>query len=312
MPVNFWLSLVLVVGIALVFVIQPVLFYRRREPVNDRRIQNLDTYRSRLRELERERDDGLLDESNFEALRDELELSLLQDVEGETANDQPETKRRGGRRGLVATTLGLCLAIPVSAFVLYAQYGSREALASFQQMESMRGEGVSQQDVEQMVQGLSDRLGNNPDDTQGWAMLARSYMQLQRPAKAADAYRGLAGAMERTDQGDPASAWGLRAQALFVANQGRITEAVKQAIDEARSRNPDEINARALMGISAFRDGAFRKAVTHWERILEIAPDHPQADSIRSGLAAAYSQLGEPIPPGVFENSGEPAEETVN
>lgn len=305
MPVKFWLSLVLVVAVALVFVLQPLLFQRRRQPVNERQVQNLDTYRSRLRELEKERDDGLLDESNFEALRDELELSLLQDVEENPEPQQPQRPKAVDRKGVIVTTLLLCVGIPVTAFVFYDRIGSSQELVEFRQMQSLQSGDVTQQDVESMVQGLRERLENEPDNTEGWAMLARSYMQLDRPAAAADAYRELARAIERSGDGEPASAWGLRAQALFLANQGRITDKAEKAITEARSSNPDEINALALLGISAFRDQAFRKALRHWERILEIAPDHPQAESIRRGIAAAYSQLGEPIPPDVIDRDGQ-------
>lgn len=299
MPVNFWLSLVLLIVLALVFVIQPMLFQRPGGPSNDRRGQNLSTYRSRLRELEQERDDGLLDESTFESLRDELELSLLQDVEQE-GDRGTHTENPGGRRGLVLMTLALCLVIPVSALYLYQTFGAQQALAEFRQMQEFRGGNVDQQDIESMVQGLRDRLSNEPDNAEGWAMLARSYMNLERYSDAADAYQNLAAALERTGEGGAASAWGLRAQALFVANQGQMTRQVQKAIEEAQSRDPDEVNALGLMGIQAFRNGDYRDALKHWERILEIAPDHPQAESIRQGVVAAYSELGEPVPEYIF------------
>lgn len=299
MPSTFWLSLALLVVLALVFVLQPIVFYRRRVPTNNRRVQNLSTYRSRLKELEQERDDGMLDESAFETLRDELELSMLRDVDPD--EEQGSESRRGGKPLLVAMTVLLCLSIPLGAFYLYSGLGSQQALAEFRSMQQMgNGGDVTRQDVEEMVKGLRERLENEPDNTQGWAMLARSYMQLERHEDAADAYRGLAKAMSQTGEGEPASAWGLRAQALFVANQGQVTDAVEAAIEEARSRNPDEINALSLIGIQAFRAGDFREAVKHWERILEVAPDHPQADSIRQGIAAAYSELGEPVPSDVM------------
>jgi len=117
MPTTFWLSLALLVVLALVFVLQPVVFHRHSTPVTNRRVQNLNTYRSRLKELEQERDEGMLDESAFETLRDELELSMLQDVGPEEARD-PEP-RREGRRLLGVMTVLLCLLIPLGAFYLY-------------------------------------------------------------------------------------------------------------------------------------------------------------------------------------------------
>ena len=38
--------------------------------------------------------------------------------------------------------------------------------------------------IEGMVQGLADRLQDNPDDLEGWLMLMRSYSVLGKPEKA--------------------------------------------------------------------------------------------------------------------------------
>jgi len=80
----------------------------------------------------------------------------------------------------------------------------------------MRSGDVTRQDVEKMVEGLRQRLEHEPNNPQGWSMLARSYMQLERHKAAAEAYKGLATALEKIGEGEPASAWGgLRAQALL-------------------------------------------------------------------------------------------------
>ena len=42
--------------------------------------------------------------------------------------------------------------------------------------------------IESMVERLASRLEQQPDDAEGWARLGRSYMVLQQPAKARDAY----------------------------------------------------------------------------------------------------------------------------
>lgn len=293
MPLNFWFAVALLVLLALVFVIHPMLFARRGRPTVHYRDQNLAAYRSRLKELERERDEGILDESGFESLKDELEMRLLRDVETEDAESDGDT---GSRRGLVLVTLGLVVALPLAAFQLYGYLGASDSVAQFRDRQQMMQDGMDASDIEAMVQSLRDRLESEPDNPQGWAMLGRSYMQLERFQDAADAYTKLAEAVERSGEGPSAAALGLRAQALFMANQGTITGEVERAIDRARDINPDEVNSLGLLGVEAFRNSDYRKALEYWERILRVAPDHPQADSIRQGVAAAYSELGEPVP----------------
>ncbi|MEQ6886895.1 c-type cytochrome biogenesis protein CcmI [Salicola sp. Rm-C-2C1-2] len=302
MPLNFWLAVILLIILALVFVIYPMLFARRLRPAVRYREQNLEAYRSRLKELEQERDEGILDESGFESLKDELEMRLLRDVESEEAESVEGGP--GGRRGIVVTTLVLVLALPVAAFVLYDSLGASDDVAQFRERQQMMQDGMDAADVDAMVQRLETRLEADPDNPEGWAMLGRSYMQLERFRDAAGAYGELARAIERAGEGSPASALGLRAQALFMANQGRMTDEVETAISRAREDNPDEVNSLGLLGVEAFRNGDYRTALDYWERILELAPNHPQADSIRQGVATAYSELGEPVPQDLLQQGG--------
>lgn len=304
MPLNFWLAVILLVILALVFVIYPMLFARRERPVVHYREQNLAAYRSRLKELEHERDEGMLDESGFESLKDELEMRLLRDVEAEEADSDSVP---GSQRGLVLVTLVLVIALPLVAFQLYGHLGASKEVAEFRERQQMTQDGMDSSDVDAMVQSLRERLDAQPDNPEGWAMLGRSYMQLERFQEAADAYSELAGAIKRSGEGSPAAALGLRAQALFMANQGEVTPEVEEAIGRAREVNPDEVNSLGLRGVEAFRSGDYREALDYWERILEVAPDHPQADSIRRGVATAYSELGEPVPGWIMEDDGAPA-----
>jgi cytochrome c-type biogenesis protein CcmH len=65
---------------------------------------------------------------------------------------------------------------------------SREAVAAV----AKATEGASPEERRAMVEGmvarLASRLEQQPDDAEGWARLGRSYMVLQQPAKARDAY----------------------------------------------------------------------------------------------------------------------------
>jgi cytochrome c-type biogenesis protein CcmH len=65
---------------------------------------------------------------------------------------------------------------------------SQEAVAA----AAKAAEGASLEErlamIESMVERLAARLQNQPEDAEGWARLGRSYMVLQQPAKARDAY----------------------------------------------------------------------------------------------------------------------------
>ena len=99
-------------------------------------------------------------------------------------------------------------------------------------------------------------------------------------------------------------AWGLSAQAWFFDSQGAMTEEVSRAMDRARELDPDEVNTLGLLGIHAFEQRKFEDAIRHWEKIIEVAPDHPQLGAIREGVARAYQQLGMDVPEHIQEGSG--------
>ena len=301
MTTTFWLSLVLLILLALVFVVYPMVFFQPRKDRIDQRRQNLATYRSRLQELDTDYENGNIDSETHEKLKVELEASLLDDVGDPEALDQQDVPQ-GSRRTLVAVTLAAVVFVPVVSYVFYERYGFQDDVAEFREIQQMRAEAGDPQQMLALVDNLRQRLEEEPDHVEGWAVLGQTNMQLQRYQQAASAFRNLAEAAQRTGEGDEAQAWGMAAQADFLQAQGQVTPSVRDAIEQARSINPDEVNALGLLGINAFQQGDFRQALEHWERIVAIAPDHPQLPSIRQGIAAAYSELGEPVPEGVLQS----------
>jgi cytochrome c-type biogenesis protein CcmH len=73
-------------------------------------------------------------------------------------------------------------------------------------------------------------------------------------------------------------------------------------ISSALELDPNEVNALGLLGISAFGQENYREAIGFWQRIVQVAPDHPQRDSIEGGITEAYNRLGE-TPPESFLTS---------
>lgn len=299
MTMTFWLSLVLLIILALVFVLYPLVFFQPRKDRIDQRRQNLETYRSRMEELDADYENANIDLETHEKLKVELEASLLDDVGDPETVDEQDTLQ-GGRKTLVAVTLVAVVFVPIVSYVFYERYGSHENVAQFREIQEMRSQAGDPEQMLALVDNLRERLEEEPDHVEGWAVLGQTNMQLQRYEQAAYAFRNLAEAAERTGEGNAAQAWGMAAQADFLQSQGQIVPSVRDAIERARSINPDEVNALGLLGIDAFQQGDFRQALEHWERIVAIAPDHPQLSSIRQGIASAYSELGEPVPQDVL------------
>ncbi|MBD3656470.1 c-type cytochrome biogenesis protein CcmI [Marinobacter sp.] len=295
MTTTFWVMAGLLIALALAFIAYPLFFNRARQRAeSDIRNQNLMAYRTRMAELDAEFAAGVIDEENFRQLKEELAGSMLDDV-GDP-DEAPAAAAVSQRRGAPAlVVLASVVAVPVAAVMLYQQWGALDDVEQFQAMQAMvAADGDRAAQMLALTAQLRAQLEASPDNPDGWAMLARSYMRLEKYPEAARAFERLAGVVD--EDGSRAVAWGLSAQAWFFASQGAMDEQVTRAITRARALNPDEVNALGLLGINAFSRQAFEEAIGHWERIVEVAPDHPQLPAIREGIAQAYQRLGREAP----------------
>lgn len=292
MTETFWIAAAVLIILAIAFVLYPILFHRAGSAERtDLKNQNLMAYRTRQKELDDELEAGVLDEETYAQLKDELAGSMLDDVE----EGGFRSSRGDGRRSAKVIGLLAILLIPASTFWLYEKWGAMDRVEQYITMQQMGDSDAARaEQMSGLVDQLREKLEASPDNPDGWAMLGQSYMRLERYRDAAWAFRKLSGVTET--ESSRAVALGLAAQALFFDSQGELTPDVTAAIEEARDVNPDEVNALGLLGIHAFSQEQYREAINYWERIISVAPDHPQIAAIQGGINEAYRRLGEEPP----------------
>ena len=207
------------------------------------------------------------------------------------------TRRSRGRpreRRLAAALIAV--AVPVGAVALYLNVGSpgvpdqplaeRRATAGASQGASQDGGNAAS--MEQLAEGLAGRLRENPDDLNGWQLLGRSYVEMQRYAEAADAYRrALEVGGERPDiVADYAEAL------VFAAGAVVTPEALDifTALAEADRLNPI---ARYYLGLAQAQKGDVRGALQAWVDLRAISPPPaPWLAAVERQIAAAARGLG--------------------
>src|SRR5439155_1507874 len=181
MTVFLVIGALLITG-AVLFIVPPLLSRRARAGAT-RDAVNVAVYRDQLRELEADLRAGTLAADQHEKARHEIEARLLADVGGGEAPAQAPRRARAA-----ALTLGL--ALPICALAVYLSVGNPRALLP-QAAEGGNQHGLSAQQFEALVSRLAARLKDNPEDAEGWMMLARSYAgspggkaQVAKPAPA--------------------------------------------------------------------------------------------------------------------------------
>ncbi len=280
MTVFLIVSALLLIG-ALLFIVPPLLRNPSAQRVS-RKAVNITLYRDQIRELEADLQSGTLNAEHYEKARHELEARLLEDV---GADDAAADRPRLGR----ASAIMVGLALPLCAVAIYLVAGSPQALVPGQgQAASGPGHEVTAEQIEEMVQRLAARLRSNPDNVEGWTMLARTYNALGRFEQAASAYASAA-----KQSPNDAQLLADYADALAMSLGRNLRGEPERLIAQALKVDPNNVKALALAGTVAFEKKDFKGAIAHWQRILEVAPpDSEIAGSVRDSIADARALAG--------------------
>ncbi|WP_432697766.1 c-type cytochrome biogenesis protein CcmI [Marinobacterium sp. YM272] len=293
--IALWSGIALLTLIAVAAIFWPLLAARReadRQAVQaddqavDRQHQNIEIYRERLAELESEREAGTLDAGNFEVLKLELERNLLIDAEEQA----PRLKHPRPGAAQFTTVVLLALLVPVIAFGLYNNLGRSADLALALNPPTMPT-------LEEAVAQLEQELEANPDNAEGWYLLATTYVNQGRFAEGLEAFQRVAAILPE-DAPQYAGVQGQIAQALYFQSGGSMTAQVKAQIDKTLALDPDDMAALGLLGIDAYETGDYRAAIEYWSQAKANARGDA-VQSLQSGIDQATQQLiaaGEEVP----------------
>ena len=292
-----WLGIALLSLLAVAFILLPVYQARQSEadtlPDVDRRELNITIYQERLSELDAELAAGNLDRDNYDSLKLELERNLLQDVdETESSSAKPIQVTRQS----IITAFLLAILIPAAGLALYSHYGRSGDLsvAMNQPVDPFNGK---QPTVDEAISALQDRLKQEPENPEGWYLLANTFMSMQNFKGAAEGYANALKYLP-TDAPQYAGVNGQYAQALFFASNGKMDDQIRSEVDKTLALEPFEVTALGLLGIDAYESGNYREAMEFWQKGLRNATGE-QADSLKSGVRSAREKLiaaGETVP----------------
>lgn len=278
--ILFWLICVGLVAIALAFVL-PTLLQRDKPGVSEAENTeaNVDVYRDQLSELEADRANSLVSEEQYQSDKDEIERRLLEDVatpKVDNVNSAP-----AGRAPAYAIAFG----IPIVAVVLYMMLGNSAALSenSATARPPQAGGPMTQQGIEANVAALAKRLEQNPNDAQGWSMLARSYLNLEKYTEASPAY-----ARATSLNANDTDLLLEYAFVLAMTNNRQLAGKPRELVDQVLRTAPENPKALELAGSAEFQAKNYNEAVRLWKKVLEKSPPGSQlAQTVKEQIADA-------------------------
>lgn len=150
---------------------------------------------------------------------------------------------------------------------------------------------MSADQINAMVQGLADKLRDDPGNAEGWAMLARTYAALGRFDESVPAYQKAA-----TLAPNDAQIYADYADALAVTRGRKLDGEPTALITKALKLDPLNFKALYLSGTIAFEQQDFKAAADLWERASQHTPsDNPElAKQVQAALADARQRAGLP------------------
>ncbi|MDD5241921.1 MAG: c-type cytochrome biogenesis protein CcmI [Sulfuricella sp.] len=270
----FWALFLLFIGVALAFVLPPLLRRGTKSGQVDRKEANIAIYHDQLAELKADLDSGELDTAQYEDAKREIEKRLSEDVPVESV---PAAATPGRWPGYV-----LAGAIPVLAVAIYMVLGNPDALVA------SRVEAEGQHDAAPMIAALEARLKKQPDDAAGWYMLARSYSSLGRYDDAARVFDKLIQLVP-----DDSSILAAYADVFAMTQGGNLQGKPQELINKALKLNDKDELALNLAGAAAYQAKDFARAAAYWRRLLKLIPaDADYAGEIRAEADQAEKAAG--------------------
>ncbi len=246
---------------------------------------NAQVYLDQLKEIGNDRERGLIGEAEAKAARLEIERRLLATAE---ADHEPRPPVAGSP---IFIAIAVALALPLIVLGFYLTYGSPSL--PDQPLLVRLQEPVDETNVAELIARVQARLKANPNDGEGWAVIAPVYVSVRQFDLAAEAYRRamqLLGARPELMAG--------YGEALVFANDGAVNAQSREILERALAGDPTLVKPRILLAYAKEQAGNYDEALAMWRELETLVKDDERwAPLVAQRIAAAQAKRdGDPPP----------------
>lgn len=227
---------------------------------------DLAVYRDQLRELDAERERGLVIESELESARAEVARRLLKRA-GDDKVVAPSRDDTTSHTRAQRTYLAVVALMPVVAIGLYLASGSPHLAGHPYAERQAAEEGASS--VVALIAKVEERLREHPEDGRGWDVVAPIYLRLGRFADAAHAF-----AEANRLEGETVKRLLGFAEATLMAENGIVSEAVRRTALRILQLEPTRIEVGVWLALAKEQDGDLAAAAAGYRELLAKAPEN--------------------------------------
>ncbi len=276
-----WLGIAILAVAVLIILILPSLLHRQQDAPPR---QDFDTavYKDQLAEVDRDVGRGLISESEAATARLEIQRRLLSVADVGTPHGGT------GGRGRSIAIPAVSLAAFAAAVVMYLNLGSPDAVdfpyASRIDLVEMADRMAA---IDDAVATLEARLQSNPDDPEGWMMLGRTYLTMERYVDAQQAF------LKLYDITGDILIKAEYAEALILESDAQVTPEALSIFQEVLNVEPLDPKSRFYFGVAAAQQGNLDGALQIWTDLLHLSPtDAPWVSIVRQQVQRAADEAG--------------------
>ncbi|QLB15602.1 c-type cytochrome biogenesis protein CcmI [Mannheimia granulomatis] len=290
---NFWLAIISITFIVCIVAFYPLLKKNKQIDNNKRDNLNKAFYFDRLKEVENEANEGVIDDPEQTKL--ELQQNLLDDI--------PDTNPKSSHSTLKfdkAWLMSLILLVGGVSFAVYSSVGSwfsnsmldssHQKLAYFyERLKTEDTNPLSSEEMNQFAMALRVDLQKNPADDQKWYMLGQIGMALDNGQLAHDAFSKAA--QLKPDNLDYQLS---HAQLLLFSEAQEDKKQGETLLKDIIRKDHTNFNALSLLAFHSFEKEDFKMAAMTWGMMLKLLPDEdPRKVTVERSFNMALSNLSE-------------------
>lgn len=272
---------------------------------------NAAVYRDQLEELQRDAERETLPAGEVAGARLEIERRL---IGAARAAASPAAARV--RRAPATAAFALVAVLALGAGSIYIALGAPTmpdhpfkrgpaADAAHAAAVAPGADGLHAQ-MDQMVAALQKKLAANPNDSDGWGLLARSLMRLDRAVEAVPAYqRAIAASPTPNAQLDAEYA-----EARVIAADGQVDDAALALFNRLHAADPSNPQARYYLALAKAQKGDAGGALADWRALVADSPkDAPWLPTVQQRIAevSANGSGGAPAAAAAAPQAPEPS-----
>lgn len=290
----FWLSLAL-----LTLAICAVAFYpllKKSVKTDDTARDNLNKafYFDRLKEVENEVREGVIDDA--EQTKRELQQSLLDDIPAQA--EPPKVAQKTYGKVWFVTVVLLVAAISSGVYFSVGSWQANTMLTAshnkldyfYDRIKNEQNQPLSEQEMNQFAMALRVELQKNPQDDKTWFMLGQLGMATDNGQLALDSFKKAVELQPNSVQYKVSLAQIL----MFSEDNADKTQGEALLSDVLRTDHTN-LEALSLLAFRAFEQEDYQKAGNTWKMMLKLMPpEDPRYKTLERSIKMAESMASQP------------------